>query len=46
MNYFEQYRLAEDEAQKDQIKTDLVKYCQTDTLATYKMIAFLKQLVS
>jgi Domain of unknown function(DUF2779) len=46
MNYFEQYRLAEDETQKEQIKTDLISYCKTDTLATYKLVAFLKQLVS
>lgn len=42
MNYYEQYRLEKNEIEKEQIKNDLVAYCDTDTLATYKLVSFLK----
>lgn len=45
MNYFEQLRLATAELEKQTLKEDLVNYCQTDTIATYKLAEFLRELV-
>jgi hypothetical protein len=42
MNYYEQYRLAETVIEKELFKTDLIEYCNTDTIATYKLVDFLK----
>lgn len=46
MNYFEQYRLADNELDKEQFKNELVEYCTTDTVATFQLIDFLRELVS
>jgi len=44
MNYFEQYRLAENEIEKNIFRNELIDYCNTDTVATYKLIEFLRAL--
>lgn len=44
MNYFEQYRLAENDIEKETFKNELVNYCNTDTIATYKLVNFLRTL--
>jgi hypothetical protein len=46
MNYFEQLRLSDPGLEKESLKEDLVNYCQTDTIATFKLAEFLKGLVS
>lgn len=43
MNYFEHYRLAPP-LEKEEIRNDLVAYCDTDTVATYKLVNFLRTL--
>lgn len=45
MNYYEQYHLAETELEKQSIRSELVDYCNTDSLATYKLVKFLEKLV-
>ena len=44
MNYFEQYRLADSDTDRDSIKKELVEYCNTDTVATFKLVDFLRSL--
>ncbi|WP_317897360.1 DUF2779 domain-containing protein [Aurantibacillus circumpalustris] len=44
MNYFEQFRLAELELDREVLKNELVTYCNTDTEATLKLIYFLRNL--
>lgn len=44
MNYFDQYRLSENEIEKEEIKTQLVDYCNMDSLATYRLMQFLQNL--
>jgi len=44
MNYFEQYRLADSEMDREVLKNELIKYCNTDTTATYKLVNFLMTL--
>ena len=43
MNYFEQYRAAETDLLKAQIRQELVDYCNTDSLATYGLYTFFKK---
>lgn len=45
MNYFERYRAEENELEKELLKTELVDYCNTDTLATFKLVTFLEDCV-
>lgn len=42
MNYFDQYRLTQNEVEKEMFKTELISYCNTDTIATLKLVDFLK----
>jgi hypothetical protein len=44
MSYFEQYRIEENEIEKTLLKEQLIEYCATDSLATLKLIGFLKNL--
>ncbi|MES2681605.1 MAG: DUF2779 domain-containing protein [Bacteroidota bacterium] len=44
MNYYDQYRLEQNIEEKENTKSDLVTYCQTDTVATLKLTEFLKTL--
>lgn len=46
MNYFEQYRLTENPTEKQLIQNEIVDYCNTDSLATYKLLAFLQNLLA
>ena len=46
MNYFEQFRSAETELDREVLKNELVNYCNTDTEATFKLIAFLRKLTT
>gem|GEM_PF-232454 len=45
MNYFEQYRLADNEIEKEVFKSELIEYCNTDTVATFKLAEFMRKLV-
>lgn len=44
MNYYEQYRLADNDLDKAAIEQQLVDYCNTDSLATYKLMKFFQAL--
>lgn len=46
MNYFEQLRLRDNELEKEQIRNDLVTYCETDAQATFQLAEFLEKLVN
>lgn len=46
MNYFEQYRLNEEGADKEVLKTELIDYCCTDTEATLKLVDFLREVAA
>lgn len=46
MNYFEQYRITEDQNEKQILSQELVDYCTTDTVATLKLVEFLQSIVS
>ena len=41
MNYYEEYRTEKNDVLKQLIKEDLISYCETDTLATFKLVDFL-----
>jgi hypothetical protein len=45
MNYYDHYRLEQNTEDKENIKSDLITYCQTDTVATLKLTTFLKTLL-
>jgi len=45
MNYYEQYRTEKNDVLKQLIKEDLISYCETDTLATFKLVDFLSGIV-
>lgn len=45
MNFYDQYRLTENEVEKEELKTELVDYCNTDCLATFRLMEFLKSVV-
>lgn len=45
MNYYEQFRLADNELEKERIKAELISYCNTDSLATLKIVDFLQSLI-
>jgi hypothetical protein len=44
MSYYEQYRLAENELERSLLRTELIEYCNTDSLATFKLVDFLRKL--
>jgi len=44
MNYYEQYRLENNEVEKQNIKNNLITYCDTDTFATFKLVEFFKNM--
>lgn len=44
MGYFESYRLAENEAEKKEIRDELISYCNMDAAATLKLTNFLRTL--
>lgn len=46
MNYFDQYRLTENEVEKEFFKTELITYCNTDTIATLKLVEFLRTIAA
>ena len=43
MNYFEQYRMAENEDDRESLKKELTDYCTTDTVATFRLARFLEE---
>jgi hypothetical protein len=43
MSYYEQYRLSENEIEKEYFRNELVNYCHTDTQATLGLFHFLKK---
>ncbi len=45
MNYYDQYRLADNDLEKERIKAELIDYCNTDSEATFKIVDFLQKLV-
>jgi predicted RecB family nuclease len=45
MAYYDRYRNETNFIDKESIKEELISYCQTDTLATYKLVEFLKNLI-
>lgn len=44
MNYFEQFRLADTDENKELFRKALIDYCDTDSTATLKLVEFLKTL--
>ncbi len=42
MAYFESYRNSLNLIEKEELKESLISYCQTDTLATFELVSFLK----
>ena len=44
MNFYEQYRQEANAVIKEDIKNDLIDYCETDTLATFKLMEFVQSL--
>jgi predicted RecB family nuclease len=44
MNYYEQFRSSEDGIIRQTLEQELVDYCNTDSLATYKLMKFLQGL--
>lgn len=42
MAYYDLYRVTTDETEKEKIKKDLVAYCGMDSLATYRLVDFLR----
>ncbi|MBX3163491.1 MAG: DUF2779 domain-containing protein [Bacteroidetes bacterium] len=44
MSYYQQYRLLENEIEKQSIEAELIEYCNTDSFATFKLFEFLTQL--
>jgi hypothetical protein len=46
MNYYEQFRLATTEEEKNKFRAELVEYCNTDSLATLKLLEFLRNLTA
>lgn len=46
MAYFENYRNSANLIEKEELKQSLINYCQTDTLATFELVNFLKELRS
>lgn len=44
MAYYDRYRTETNFIDKETLKEELISYCQTDTLATYKLVEFLKNL--
>ncbi|MDX2174317.1 MAG: DUF2779 domain-containing protein [Bacteroidota bacterium] len=42
MSYFENYRNSLNIIEKEELKQSLITYCQTDTLATFELVNFLK----
>jgi hypothetical protein len=46
MNYFDQYRLATSEIERSLIRNELIDYCNTDSLATFRLVEFLQKLVN
>jgi predicted RecB family nuclease len=42
MAYFESFRITEDLIEKETLKQNLIDYCQTDTLAVFELVEFLK----
>jgi predicted RecB family nuclease len=46
MNYYNQYRLAQEPAEKETLKKELVDYCNTDCFATYGLMTFFKNFVN
>lgn len=44
MSYFENYRNSLNIMEKEELKQSLIDYCQTDTIATFELVNFLKTL--
>jgi hypothetical protein len=44
MSYFQNYKNSLDLIEKETLKQNLISYCQTDTLATFELVNFLKAL--
>jgi hypothetical protein len=42
MNYYDQYRMATEENVKENIKQQLIEYCNTDCFATFQLAGFFK----
>jgi predicted RecB family nuclease len=45
MGYYEQYRLNENLPEKEKMQNELITYCNTDCLATYRVLEFLQNLI-
>lgn len=46
MNLYSQYRLTENEIEKQGIRDELIDYCNMDSIAAFKLVKFLKETVS
>lgn len=44
MAYYDQFRLETNPVEKDILKEELINYCKTDTLATYRLTEFLQNI--
>jgi len=42
MNYYQAYRAATDEGEKEKLKSDLILYCSTDCRSTTRLMGFLE----